>query len=208
MLSFCLHKRMEAHQRIKYTIITKKVLVCVVHLFGNMENTITIWGYSGKYLFLCLKHSKPDGMLCHVFGINVGSFCLFQLSCLASLLRRCKALNHTHFSCITSPSYLFYHQVSDLHWLFLERSQTSVAASDRGLFSFEQADPIQFVLSASTPTVVVTAAAAFINFNLKADSHWLAVACRCEMRIYVFHMVDVSGKSVDYLVGLFDALIV
>ena len=64
---------------IVYTVLTSNVLVCAVHLFGNMENTITIWEYCGKYLFLCFRLCEPDGMFCHMFGVNVGSFCPLAL---------------------------------------------------------------------------------------------------------------------------------
>ena len=60
---------------IVYTVLTNNVLVCAVHLFGNMENTITIWEYCGEYHFLCFRLCQSDGMLCHMLGINVGSFC-------------------------------------------------------------------------------------------------------------------------------------
>ena len=64
---------------IVYTVLTNNVLVCAVHLFGNMENTITIWEYCGKYFFLCFRLCKPDGMLYHMLGVNVGSFCPLDL---------------------------------------------------------------------------------------------------------------------------------
>ena len=85
---------------ITYTVLTNNVPVCVVHLFGHMENTTAIWRYGGELLFLCLRLCQSDDMVCHV---HVGSLYLLELSHLGPFFR---AL-----------------------YTFLERPQTSVAAS-------------------------------------------------------------------------------
>ena len=69
------------------TVLTNDVLICAVHLFNDMDNTITIWKYCGKFLFLWLRLCQPDGMLCHTVGVTAGSICLHGLSHLASLLQ-------------------------------------------------------------------------------------------------------------------------
>ena len=89
---------------IVYTVITNDVLVCAVHLFGNMENTITIWEYFGEYLFLCFRLCNPDGMLCHLFGVNVGSFCPLDLRRHTSFLK-----GTIGFEPCTLLSYSFVH---------------------------------------------------------------------------------------------------
>ena len=152
---------------IAYTYLANNVLVCVVHLFGNTENT-TIWGYSGKFLFLCLRLCQPDDMLCHVLGVLVGSLSLLGLSYPVSLLQglvgieSCTLLLYSFINlCITPPGFR-----SPL-WFF-KRPQTSVAASSRGPFSFEQTVSARFAVSAVTPALVAAAADAVVTFNLKA----------------------------------------
>ena len=51
-------------------------------------------------------------------------------------------------------------------WWFLKRAQTSVAASSRGSFSFDQTVSVKFVVSAVTPALVAAAADAVFTFNL------------------------------------------
>ena len=65
------------------------------------------------------------------------------------------------FSYLVSSTSSFHHQVSDLRWSFLERPQTSVAASRKWPFSFDQADSTQFAESTSAPTVTAAAAVKF-----------------------------------------------
>ena len=115
---------------IAYIVLTNNVLVCAVHLFGDTENTITIWGYHGVFLFVCLRLCQPDGMLCHALGMNVGSFCPLGLRHHASLLQ-----GTIGFELCMLLSYSFVHQVSDFHRWFLERPQTSMAASKQKLWT-------------------------------------------------------------------------
>ena len=72
---------------VAYTDLANDVLVCAIHLFGNTENTITIWGLSGEFPFPCLRLCQPDGVLYHVLGVVVGGLYLLGLSHLASLLQ-------------------------------------------------------------------------------------------------------------------------
>ena len=46
------------------TVVTNNVLFFAVHLFGDMENTTTIWGYCGESFFLHLRLCQPDGIFC------------------------------------------------------------------------------------------------------------------------------------------------
>ena len=95
-----------------------------------MQNTLTIWWYCGKFIFPCLRLCQPDSIICHGLGINVGSLCppWPPLSYHPSW----DIVNCAHFSCITSSTCSFHHQVSDFNWWFLKKPQTSVAASSRG----------------------------------------------------------------------------
>ena len=73
----------------------------------------------------------------------------------------------------------------DFHWCFLERPQTSVAASSRGPFSFDQADSMHFAVSASAPAPFASSAAAVIVFTLKADWNWLAIAGSLSFQVWI-----------------------
>ena len=57
---------------VAYTVLANNILVCAVQLFGNTENTISIWGYYGEFVFLCLRLCQPEGVLCHTLGVLVG----------------------------------------------------------------------------------------------------------------------------------------
>ena len=70
-----------------YTILINNILVWEVHLFGDKENTISIWGYCGEFLLFCLRLCQPASMLCHAPGISVGTFCLLGPSHLAPFLQ-------------------------------------------------------------------------------------------------------------------------
>ena len=92
--------------------------------------------------------------------------CLLGFSCLASRLQGLVGFEPARFSCMASSTCSFHHQVSGLHWWFLERPQTSTAASNRGSFSFDQTVSTRFAVSAVTSAAVATAVA---TFNLKAN---------------------------------------
>ena len=145
VLNPCLHLVFVSERKltsiIAYTVLTSDVLFSAVHLFGYMENTITTWGYYGEFLFLHLRLCRPDSMFCHGLGINVGSFWP-PPSCL--LCSGHGGLNRAHFSYINIvyialSTSSFHHLVSGFHWWFFEILQTSVAASSKGPFSFDQA---------------------------------------------------------------------
>ena len=87
MPSSCLRQWVVLPCVITYTVLTNNVLVCVIRLFGDMENTITIWRYCAKFLFLCLKLCQLYGMFCHALDFNVSRLCLLGISHLASLLQ-------------------------------------------------------------------------------------------------------------------------
>ena len=92
-LAECLHLVFVSEHKltsiIVYTIISNKVLVWVVHLIGDMENTTTIWGYWGEFLFCWPRRCQPDSMLFDVLGVNVGNLCLHW-----SLLSRLPSSGH------------------------------------------------------------------------------------------------------------------
>ena len=52
---------------IAYTVLTNNVLVSVVQLFGNTENTITIWGYCGEFLFLASDFASQTACFANKF---------------------------------------------------------------------------------------------------------------------------------------------
>ena len=134
---------------IAYTFLTNDVLVCVAHLFGDAENIITIQRNCGEFLFLCPRLCQPGSMLCHALGVNVGSFCLLAPAVLLPFFRALYTLNHACLSCTALSTCSFHHMVSSLHWWVLARSQTSLAASTRGPFNFDEADSISSGTSSS-----------------------------------------------------------
>ena len=91
VLNPCLHLIFASERKltsiIAYTVLTNNVLVSAVHLFGDTENTITICGHCGEFLFLCLRVCQPGSMFCHALSINVDSFCLLGLCHHASFLQ-------------------------------------------------------------------------------------------------------------------------
>ena len=112
----------------------------------------------------------------------------------------------------------FLDQVSDFHWWFLERPQTSMAASSREPFSFNQAD--------STPRISVGPICSISigtssSGNCSCSSHrvylegWLELASSSWATKLtgsdvgwerVFLRRDVSREVIRYHVVLFDAL--
>ena len=72
---------------IAYAILTKNVLDCVVDLFHNTKNSITIWRNCKELLFLCLRLCQPDGKFCHILGVVVGNLCFLSISHLTCLFR-------------------------------------------------------------------------------------------------------------------------
>ena len=180
VLNPCLHLPFVSERKfnsvIAYTVLTINVLVCVVYLFGNMENTITICRYCGEFLFLCLRLCQPDGMFCHALGINEGNFGLLGLQCHASLLQ-----GTANFEPRMILFYSFVHlfiQPPEF-WVPLvvlgETANFGGSIQQRTLKlwpSWLNA----FAVSASAPEVVVTTDVAIMIFALKADWNKLAVA--------------------------------
>ena len=54
-----------------YTVLTNNVLVCTVHLFGDMENTITIWDIVMKFSFSASDFANKRAVL-PCISVNVG----------------------------------------------------------------------------------------------------------------------------------------
>ena len=194
---------------IMYTVLTNDSLVSAVHLFGYTKNTIIIWGYCDELLFLHLRFCQPDGMFCHVLGINVGSFCLLGLRRHASFLHGTVGLE-----LCTLILYSFVHLFIPPpgFWLplFVLAETTNFGGSiQQGPFSFDQADSTQFPVSA--PEAVATATAALIVFTLKTDWTRLAEAGSLSFQVWMwgenlhFSHGDVSGEVAHYHVVLFDA---
>ena len=103
--------------------------------FGN---TTTICRYCGEFRFLHLRLCLLEGMFWHTLGIVLGSLCLLGIVCLSCLLQGTVDFEFWIFPWRVLSSCSFHHQVSGLHWWFIGRLQTSVAASSRRIVSFEQ----------------------------------------------------------------------
>ena len=63
-----------------YKFLTNDVLVFVVHLLNDVDNTIAVCRYCDEFLFLCLRLCQLEGMFCHAIGINWGSLYLLSAS--------------------------------------------------------------------------------------------------------------------------------
>ena len=167
--SSCLRQWAQIHQHhYVHNSLQQDTGLCDPSVWRYEKKNITIWGYCGEFLFCWLKRCQLDIMHFDALGVNVGNVCLHwpPPSCPPSS-GHCAC-----FSCITSSTCSFHHQVSDFHWCFLEKPQTMVAAPSRGSFIFDQAESMRFAVSASAPAAVPTAATKIIVFTLKDD--WLA----------------------------------
>ena len=99
---------------------------------------------------------------------------------------------------------------------FLKRAQTSVAASSRGSFSFDQTVSAKFAVSAVTPALVAAAVDAVVTFNLKDDWNWIAVTGSLSFQVrmrgknlrFFKPAWSVCNEVTHYHVVLFDALLI
>ena len=211
MTSSCFRQWAQAHQHhCIHTVLTNNVMVCMVHLFGDTENTVTIWGSCGKFLLLCLRYCQPGGTRCDALGVNVGSFCPLRHAFLLQgtvIFKPCTLFRITSFTCS------FHHLAQDFHWWFLERLQAPLAVSNKGPLSFDQADSTWFAVSASALAVLTTATTAVIVFTLRAGRKWLAAAGSLSIQVRMRVKSYISShkgyeKWSHTLPWLFDALLV